>query len=83
MTIHVGLNEEVQSFVLEEKANKRDYTIRDIKGHLPKDFQNASSGPDVIFTDLDVERICKEFNGRRRKLRDPTLCAESSEDAQK
>ena len=83
LTIHVGVNKEVEHFVLEKKASKRDYKEIDNNERTPKGYENVCLGPDVIFTDLDVDRICRKFNHNKRKLRDSNLHAKSSDNAGK
>ena len=83
LTIHVGLNKEVEHFVLEKKASKRGYKYIDNNEQTPKGYKNACHGPDVRQTDLDVDEICRKFNRNKRKLQDCNLHAESSNNAGK
>ncbi|KAJ8717574.1 hypothetical protein PYW07_005504 [Mythimna separata] len=81
LTIHVGLNEEVKSFVLEKQATKRGYrtllTLDDSK------IENPAGEDEIVYTTLKVDTICEKFNHYKREHLDPEVLARSSKDAGK
>ncbi|KAJ8717573.1 hypothetical protein PYW07_005503 [Mythimna separata] len=87
LTIHVGLNEEVKSFVLEKQATKRDYLT--LLTFEESNIENPAGEDEIVYTTLDVDTICEKFNNHKRKRchrrnhkqRSPKLCARPSEDA--
>lgn len=83
LTIHVGLKVGVSCFTLEKRAERFGYKDKDVDGQPANNQQHALPGPDVLYTTLDVDKICKDFNDCKRKMPDPELRAASSTDAEK
>ncbi|XP_026739201.1 pyroglutamyl-peptidase 1-like [Trichoplusia ni] len=62
LTIHVGVSDQTDCFLLETKANRKGYEIDDVDGILPDEYQCTANGPDELKTRLDVHVLSKEFN---------------------
>ncbi|KAJ8705927.1 hypothetical protein PYW07_010704 [Mythimna separata] len=77
LTIQVGLNAELQTFMVEKMARKRYCWTLDLKD---KNVVNPAGTEDELYTTLNVDTICEKFINHKCCNEQPTL-AWPSEDA--
>ncbi|XP_050550633.1 pyroglutamyl-peptidase 1 isoform X2 [Spodoptera frugiperda] len=63
LMIHVGVSGKGQCLQLESQAHRKGYKKKDYLDKLPANWSCLADGAIRLHTKLDVERICKEFNG--------------------
>lgn len=63
LMIHVGVSSIGQCLQLESQAHRKGYKKKDYLDKLPANWSCLADGAIRLQTKLDVERICKEFNG--------------------
>ncbi|CAD0202874.1 unnamed protein product [Chrysodeixis includens] len=62
LTIHVGVSDQTDCFLLETQAKKRGYELGDVNDYCPPGYQCIANGPEQIETRLNVHVLCQEFN---------------------
>ncbi|XP_013163126.1 PREDICTED: pyroglutamyl-peptidase 1 [Papilio xuthus] len=63
LMIHVGVSSEASCMTLETQAHRKGYQRMDYFDKCPANHICTAEGAIRLHTKLNVERICKEFNG--------------------
>ncbi|XP_068620454.1 pyroglutamyl-peptidase 1 [Battus philenor] len=63
LMIHVGVSSEANCMTLETQAHRKGYQRMDYFDKCPADHICTAEGAIRLQTKLNVEKICKEFNG--------------------
>ncbi|KAH9639049.1 hypothetical protein HF086_003580 [Spodoptera exigua] len=62
LTIHVGVKPDTQSLTLETQASREGYVNFDTTNSRPEEEKHSFDGPDVICTELCVNKLVEQFN---------------------